>query len=99
MIISHINAHTDEGVDWLNDIVVPGLRKGCSSTKWSVEVHGGEIPEITEGENEEDWSANPGPAVYIIEKGEIVLPKTTTTKDSADKEAEPPSVSLRFLSY
>jgi hypothetical protein len=87
MVITHMNAHTQDGLDWLNSIVVPGLRKGAGQHQWSVEVHGGDMPE----DQEEDES--PGPAVYIIHKGD--LEKESPTSDNPG----PPSISLRFLSY
>jgi hypothetical protein len=85
MVISHVNAHTQNGVDWLNNIVVPGLRKGAGRHQWSVEVHGEDIAE----DQEEDETEGPGPAVYIIHKGDL------EKSDNPD----PPSISLRFLSY
>lgn len=88
MIISHINAHTEDGIDWLNNIVVPGLRNGECQHEWSVEIHCGDMPENLEGEDDE--SASLGPAVYIIHKGKLV---------NATDSADPPTISLRFYSY
>ena len=89
MMISHINAHTENGMEWLNDIVVPGLRQGGGRRQWSVEVHGADIPE----DDEEGESESPGPAVYIIHKGD--LENGPPTSDDPDH----PAISLRFLSY
>ncbi len=97
MIISHLNAHTDEGMQWFNTIVVPGLRIGSVSTTWSIEVHGGVVPEISEDDNnaEEDMSIGyPGPAVYIIHKGAILEGVSSITA-----ETESPPISLQFFSY
>jgi Methyltransferase domain len=93
MVISHLNAHTEDGMQWFNDIVVPGLRMGSISTKWSIEVHGGEVPDIPDDHEGDDEisSGNPGPAVYIIHKGE--------TFSSVTAETELPPVSLQFFSY
>lgn len=89
MVISHINAQTENGIDWLNSIVVPGLRQGSGWNKWSIEVHGNEA-----GETElDDDSAGPGPAVYIMHKGELV------EKPEKSDDADLPTVSLRFFSY
>lgn len=88
MVISHINAHTENGVDWLNSIVVPGLRTSSGWNKWSVEVHGSEFLHA-----EEEGSDGPGPAVYIVHKGEIL--EQTSTSDKIDF----PTVSLRFFTY
>lgn len=89
MVISHVNAHTENGMDWLNNIVVPGLRKGAGRHNWIVEVHGGDAPEAPEGEDEIE---SPGPAVYFIHKGDL-------EKDSTSDNWEPSSISLRFFSY
>ena len=97
MVISHLNAHTEEGMEWFNTIVAPGLRMGSVSTKWSIEVHGGEVPEIPEDENkveEEMSSGYPGPAVYIIHKGEIMEGVSSITA-----ETDLPPISLQFFSY
>lgn len=91
-MISHVNAHSENGMDWLNNIVVPGLRKGAGRNHWSVEVHGGDIPE--DQQDEENESEGPGPAVYIIHKGEII-----TKEPQSSENPDPPSISLRFLSY
>ncbi len=92
MIISHINAQTENGIDWLNNIVVPGLRNGAGLQKWSVEVHGGDIPE-SQDDDDEDKSIVLGPAVYIIHKEGIVK------RDSMTDDTDPPTISLRFYSY
>ena len=91
MIVSHINAHTEKGISWLNEIVVPGLRAGSGKSQWNVEVHGGDVPDI-DGEDDEA-SVDPGPAVYIIHKGEVDIDRPTTDDSS------PPTVPLRFFSY
>jgi len=99
MIISHLNAHTEEGMEWFNTIVVPGLRKGSLSSNWTVEVHGGEVPDIPETENEEDEEidiGNPGPAVYVIHKVEDVERASSSTPDNT---TDVTPISLRFYSY
>jgi hypothetical protein len=97
MVISHVNAQTEDGMQWLNSIIVPGLRVGSVSSKWRIEVHGGEISDSSDGENEEGddaLSEHPGPAVYIIQKSENVEGLSSST-DVTDL----PSVSLQFYSY
>jgi SAM-dependent methyltransferase len=103
VIISHVNAHCQTGLDWLNDIVVPGLRMGASVFYWSIEVHGNEaeIPSEDEadggeGSDNSDIPESPGPAVYIIRKGKLVSNDATT---KAMTEKDPPTVPLRFFSY
>jgi hypothetical protein len=92
MIVSHINANTEKGISWLNEIVVPGLRSGAGKSHWSVEIHGGDVPDI-DGEDDEA-SVDPGPAVYIIHKGEVDIDQPTT-----DEKSVPSTVPLRFFSY
>jgi SAM-dependent methyltransferase len=103
VIISHVNAHCQTGLDWLNDIVVPGLRMGASVFCWSIEVHGNEadIPsedeaDDGEGSDNSDIPESPGPAVYIIRKGKLVSNDAST---KAMTEKDPPTVPLRFFSY
>jgi hypothetical protein len=49
MLVSHINAHTESGVQWLNTVVVVGLRAGGGKySKWEIEVHGSGISETNE---------------------------------------------------
>lgn len=41
LLVSHLNAHTANGINWLNSVVVTGLRNGAGvSSTWIVEVHG-----------------------------------------------------------
>lgn len=76
LVISHINAHEQKGLDWLDNIVVPGLRKGAERSLWNIEVHGNEI---------EGSEADLGPAVYIMHKGEIF----NETQDNEEPPAIP----------
>lgn len=91
VIVSHLNAHSETGMEWLGDIVVPGLRKGCLECDWEIEVHGNEEEPIHE-ESGETTSEGPGPAVYIINK-KPPLANGTYTED------DPPTIPLRFSSY
>lgn len=91
MIVSHINAHTENGINWLNEIVVPGLRAGAGKSQWSVEVHGGDVP-VMDNEDDEE-SVDAGPAVYIIHKGKEDSDNATIDDPLA------PTVPLRFFSY
>ncbi|KAG7360276.1 methyltransferase domain containing protein [Nitzschia inconspicua] len=101
VIISHLNANCQPGLEWLDDIVVPGLRMGAPKFEWSVEVHGSEadvLPsddEQDDEDNTDELPESPGPAVYIIRKGGM-----WTTKESVDVDNEElPTVPLRFFSY
>ena len=102
--MSHLNAHVNSGLQWLDNIVVPGLRKGCGKTKWEIEVHGNapdqSLPtEDTEAEEEEEVS--PGPAVYVIQKGENVPTSSLSSSKTTTSESDSvfPGVRLRFFSY
>ena len=65
LIASHLNAHTQRGMDWLEDVVFQGLR--MVSHNWVIEVHGND--EIVEDEDDERGpQGSAGPAVYILQK-------------------------------
>ena len=93
MIVSHVNAHTENGINWLNEIVVPGLRAGAGKCHWSVEVHGGDVPDIDGEDDDEEESVDAGPAVYIIHKGDV------ESDDPTKDDTLLPTVPLRFFSY
>ena len=94
MLVSHLNAHAEEGVDWLEEIVVKGLRAagGKEAARWEIEVHGnsGLQEEADEEEIDPTSSVSPGPAVYIIHK-----------KPPSDSPSglEEPTVPLKFFGY
>jgi hypothetical protein len=94
MIVSHLNAHTENGMEWLDNVVVPGLAKISTKCKWIIEVHGNE-EEVTSGKEDEEETASeegPGPAVYIFHKKKIV--------DASSTSNDPPNaVSVKFFSY
>lgn len=58
LLVSHLNAQTDQGITWLSNVLFEGLRRGDSDVAWSVEVHG----------NEATSDDSTGPCVYIIHK-------------------------------
>lgn len=91
--MSHINVHTSKGEEWLQDVVITGLRQGGSDASWNIEVHGN-----THGgsntENDDDSGDPPeaaGPAVYLMFKGE----RSAETKDSSEQ----PAITLQFFYY
>ena len=98
IIISHLNARVDSGLQWLNDVIVPGLR-AAGNYEWLVEVHGSDvdIPSDDEDDTEDNNKCieSPGPAVYFIEKVGI----TTPTNNSDGSEQSPPTIPLKFFSY
>lgn len=59
MIVSHLNANGEDGMNWLSSILIPGLQLGDKTSSYNVEVHGNDFP---------DDDDNFGPAVYIIKK-------------------------------
>lgn len=97
IIISHLNARVESGLQWLNDVIVPGIR-AAGNFQWLIEVHGSdvEIPSDDDDDTDEEKSIeSPGPAVYFIEKVGIVSP----TKNSDGSEQSPPTIPLKFVSY
>jgi SAM-dependent methyltransferase len=100
LIVSHLNAHVDSGLQWLDQIVVPGLRMSGGLYKWEIEVHGNSVdipPALDENEKEEELPESPGPAVYIINKGEAA-PKANEMEEK-ETEDDLPTIPLRFFSY
>jgi hypothetical protein len=89
VIVSHLNANTKEGLDWLEEIVVKGLRAcGGKEVSWEIEVHGSSSED--EAAFEDPVNANPGPAVYIIHKKPLM---------EFSNEGEESTVPLKFFGY
>ena len=40
MIVSHMNAHTEPGIEWCNEVLIGGLRASGAHGSWEIEVHG-----------------------------------------------------------
>ena len=41
ILVSHLNAHTSDGIEWLDEVVITGLRDGGGRhSEWEIEVHG-----------------------------------------------------------
>jgi len=107
-LVSHLNAHTSDGIDWLHQVVMPGLRRNNNNNNnitWEIEVHGNDIDEEGGGDDENPSGNNsPGPCVYIIQKKkseETTETKTgnknsTTEENNANEES---GLCLRFFSY
>ena len=92
-MISHLNAHVERGMKWLDDVVVPGLRKGDGRCEWEIEVHGNDEEPTTDYDADEASSEGPGPAVYVIYK------KRSKIEPKAFDDNNPPAISLRFHTY
>ena len=110
LLISHLNAHTDRGKGWLQDVVWPGLQQGDATAMWEMEVHGSDQI-VTDNDNDSDTvqsleqqqqqrapSGTPGPAVYIIHKT-----GHSTKSDNNDTNKQPSSttrtIPVKFYAY
>lgn len=92
VIISHLNAHVESGMEWLNNIIVPGLR-AAGKYEWLIEVHGSDVEIPTDDEDDEKEIESPGPAVYFIEKVGVLAQQETEASD------EQPIIPLKFFNY
>ena len=54
VLISHLNAHAENGRQWLDELVIPGLRAGHSKASWEIEVHGEEDSGLLKGADDDD---------------------------------------------
>ena len=96
IIISHLNAHVESGLTWLNDVIVPGLR-AAGKFEWLIEVHGNDVEDVDDGteEDEDKQVESPGPAVYFITKIRVL----TQAEASEGSEQALPTIPLKFFSY
>ena len=107
LIVSHLNANGPEGMSWVNEVVVKGLKDGDSTgCDWRIEVHGNDADNEDEDDvevevegggilKEQDVTeAHYGPAVYIIRK----MPGSSSASN-ANKEEELSRVDLKFFGY
>lgn len=74
MIVSHLNANGEVGMEWLNDVLGAGLKAGDNKADYRVEVHGHD-------DGDED---NLGPAVYIIKKVKMLRDKDDDVESLID---------------
>lgn len=91
VLVSHLNAHTTEGLEWLEGVIVNGLRAGGGTFLWEIEVHGNDGDVEVSPSTPECY---PGPAVYIIGK----KPEPAPNLDEHD-DHPPQRFPLRFFSY
>ena len=89
LLVSHLNAHTSSGLEWLDNVVVNGLRTGGGNARWEIEVHG--------NDGDQESLSSPGPAVYIIRKMSPIDVKSDEQED--DDDSTPATIPLRFFSY
>lgn len=88
VLVSHLNAHTERGIGWLQDVVFEGLRGGDPESGYVIEVHGNS--EVQE-DSKTALPGTPGPAVYIIRKKE--------KETSCEVEEENTSIPVKFFAY
>jgi hypothetical protein len=106
MIISHLNAHTPHGLEWLEEVVMEGLKKysvrsTSDVTAWEIEVHGN-ADMVTEEEDEEDKDESKGKAksnsypVGTTGPAVYVIHKIrkgmTSTNSSMEEQSSPPTI-------
>jgi Methyltransferase domain len=96
VLVSHLNAHTLNGVQWLHEVVFEGLKRHSHNANFHVDVHGNDVAEESssvssdhpgnDGVTKATANQSAGPAVYVIHKhyntdGEKV---TASTNNGAD---------------
>ena len=89
VLVSHLNAHTKNGIEWLHEVVLPGLRAGDQDWRWEIEVHGNDGLDDFEDQNHA-MPISPGPCVYVIHKLDV---------PTEDKDGTTASIPLRFFTY
>jgi ubiquinone/menaquinone biosynthesis C-methylase UbiE len=96
VVISHLNAHVQTGLQWLSDVIMPGLQTGAGGFEWSIEVHGNEadIPSEHEDGDDDSYPESPGPAVYIIWKCDPFLEDL-----NARYAKDPPTIRMKYFTY
>lgn len=103
MIVSHLNACNENGLSWVDEVLVTGLRNGDKVCNWKIEVHssddddddvdgGDNVDEDDEIIKEKDY----GPAVYIVQK--LSISDEEVAKRRNDDE-ELSKVALKFFGY
>ncbi|KAI2513459.1 methyltransferase domain-containing protein [Fragilaria crotonensis] len=89
VLVSHLNAHTKNGIEWLHEVVLPGLRAGDQDWRWEIEVHGNDgIDDIDNQDHATQTS--PGPCVYVIHKLDMPV---------EEKDGSTTSIPLSFFTY
>lgn len=93
ILVSHLNAHTEGGIDWLNTVVVAGLRAGGGKhSRWEIEVHGSDVNDSRECNEDETNHEDDG---QESESGEVVQGEedheSNGEESDGDEESTPPS--------
>ena len=70
ILVSHLNAQTESGIDWLNTVVIAGLRAGGGKhSRWEIEVHSSDVNGSSECNEDETNHVDDG---QESESGEVV---------------------------
>ena len=93
MIISHLNAKTPEGISWLEEVVITGLRRGDGDVDLAIKSYGGggddeDEEEEGEGDFEEDGEEEEG-ADDIEEEEEENTEENRIEDDDAEEQPRP----------
>ena len=98
LIVSHLNACNSEGLSWVEEVLMTGLRDGDEECDWRIEVHSNDNVEqdnVT-SENEKDEQKDDGPAVYIIQKQDC---SHNISEKKINDEKNISKVALKFFGY
>jgi SAM-dependent methyltransferase len=100
VIISHLNAHTPNGVSWLQEVVQTGLLAGGGNATWEIEVHGNDQVAEEEEEDSNKPVESPGPAVYIIKKSkQPSVTEGSEPESAAATTSSTDEVTVKFFAY
>lgn len=93
ILVSHLNAHTESGIDWLNTVVIAGLRAGGGKySRWEIEVHSSDVNYSNESNGDETNHVDDG---LESESGEVVQEDEAHESDGeesdGDENSAPPS--------
>jgi hypothetical protein len=97
VIISHLNAHTPNGVSWLEEVVQTGLLAGGGNATWEIEVHGN--ADISTDGDPGIPAGSPGPAVYIIQKKPPSEVEESESATAAFLSAQDTTIPVKFFAY
>ncbi len=92
-----MNANTSEGLTWTQEVLVPGLEGGDSTSDWRIEVHGNDVDNGDKTSETEDDSdeKHAGPAVYIIRK----IAVSNEEREEREKTQKGSNVDMKFFNY
>jgi ubiquinone/menaquinone biosynthesis C-methylase UbiE len=97
VIISHLNAHTPNGVSWLEEVVQTGLLAGGGNATWEIEVHGN--ADISTDGDPGIPAGSPGPAVYIIQKKPSPEVEGSESAKASTSSTQDTTIPVKFFAY